>query len=161
MRHRCTALRALRVSHDPRYVLRPFAPARVAHGSLRVATSHPLKHPLASAVSAAPKPQSGFSQARAAQGLVLAPAHPVGLALAAPRLRPSRKSSITSRVSTIEFGVTSTSINSAPMSLSGSVKLRYENCLGIWGNASYQFLISSRTFTIDGRDTITSINTAN
>jgi hypothetical protein len=29
-----------------------------------------------------------------------------------------------------------TSINSAPMSSSGSFKLRYKNCLGILGNAS-------------------------
>jgi hypothetical protein len=40
------------------------------------------------------------------------------------------------RVSTIVFGATSISINSVPMSSSGSVKLRYEKCLQVWGNAS-------------------------
>ena len=33
------------------------------------------------------------------------------------------------------YGATSISINSAPLSLSGSVKLRYEKCLEVWGNA--------------------------
>ena len=33
------------------------------------------------------------------------------------------------------FDVTSISINSAPLSSSGSVKLRYEKCLEVWGNA--------------------------
>jgi hypothetical protein len=41
------------------------------------------------------------------------------------------------RVSTIVFGATSISINSVPMSSSGSVKLRYEKCLQVWGNAKY------------------------
>jgi hypothetical protein len=39
------------------------------------------------------------------------------------------------RVSTIVFGAISISINSVPMSSSGSVKLRYEKCLQVWGNA--------------------------
>ena len=34
------------------------------------------------------------------------------------------------------FGATSISINSAPMSSSGSGKLRYEKCLENWGNTS-------------------------
>ena len=50
-------------------------------------------------------------------------------------LRPSQKSLITSRVSTIEFDVTSISTNSAPMSSSGSVRLSYKKCLEVWGNA--------------------------
>jgi hypothetical protein len=33
------------------------------------------------------------------------------------------------------YGATSISINSAPLSSSGSVKLRYEKCLEVWGNA--------------------------
>ncbi len=38
---------------------------------------------------------------------------------------------------TIECVVTSTSINSVPTSSRGSVKLRCENCLKIWGNARH------------------------
>jgi len=34
------------------------------------------------------------------------------------------------------FGATSTLTSSAPMSSSGSVKLRYEKCLQVWGNAT-------------------------
>ena len=49
-------------------------------------------------------------------------------------LRPSQRSLITSKVSTIAFDVTSISINSVPLSLR-DVKLRYEKCLGNWGNA--------------------------
>ena len=35
------------------------------------------------------------------------------------------------------FDATSISINSALMSSSGSAKLRYEKCLQVWGNASW------------------------
>jgi len=35
------------------------------------------------------------------------------------------------------FDATSISINSAPMSSSGNVKLRYEKCLQVWGNAKF------------------------
>jgi transposase len=44
-------------------------------------------------------------------------------------LKPSQKSSITSRVSTIVFDAISISINSVPMSSSGSIRLRFEICL--------------------------------
>jgi hypothetical protein len=37
--------------------------------------------------------------------------------------------------STVVFDAASISINSAPMSSSGSVRLRYEKCLEVWGNA--------------------------
>jgi transposase InsO family protein len=52
-------------------------------------------------------------------------------------LKPSQRSLITSKVSTIAFGVTSISINSVPLS-SRDVKLRYEKCLGNWGNAIFE-----------------------
>ncbi len=42
---------------------------------------------------------------------------------------------VAKRLSTIVFDATSISISSAPMSSSGSVKLRYEICLEVWGNA--------------------------
>ena len=41
-------------------------------------------------------------------------------------------------VSTIECDATSISINSAPMSSSANVKLRYEKCLQVWGNAIFR-----------------------
>jgi len=50
--------------------------------------------------------------------------------------KTNQKSSITSRVSTIEFDAISISISLAPMSSSASVELRYKKCLQVWRNAT-------------------------
>jgi hypothetical protein len=52
------------------------------------------------------------------------------------RLKPSQKSSIAPRVSTLVFGAASISTSSAPMSSRSSVKPRYKKCLVNWGNAT-------------------------
>jgi hypothetical protein len=48
---------------------------------------------------------------------------------------PGQKSLSTLKASTIQFGVTNILTNSAPLS-SRDVKLRYEECLQNWGNAT-------------------------
>ncbi len=67
-------------------------------------------------------------------------------------LKPSQRSLITLRTSTIEFSVKSISISLAPMSWSGSVKLRDEKCLLIWGNANLPELTKTTGHTTLSRE---------